>query len=219
MAVDNVVCPSCGGRCVPRLWKRRTLFSWRNQHLCPLCGVVMYEGPSALGSLFGSVRRNRTPVFLLLISVPLVGQLTSGEASFPQFVMIALAILGMIVAFLLQDRKASLWTPVASTAGNLRKRPEGHPGTRAHYRIAKIVGEVRYFIEIRRPFRSWKVIRSDDTGGFFTDRLKGRILYFESVKSAEVLIEKFTRTLERRHRNWQVSNGKAKIVRSKRTYR
>lgn len=43
----NIVCPSCNSRCVPRLWHYNPSFAgfryMKTQHLCPFCGVAMYE--------------------------------------------------------------------------------------------------------------------------------------------------------------------------------
>lgn len=47
MAVEEGVrCPACGRSVVPRLWLKneRSVVMYRtSQHLCPYCGVVMYE--------------------------------------------------------------------------------------------------------------------------------------------------------------------------------
>lgn len=42
---DLISCPRCGRRVVPRLWHYGggALLYMRTQHLCPFCGVVMYE--------------------------------------------------------------------------------------------------------------------------------------------------------------------------------
>jgi hypothetical protein len=42
---DGVVCPSCQREVVPRLWHYggRTFTYMTTQHMCPYCGVVMYE--------------------------------------------------------------------------------------------------------------------------------------------------------------------------------
>jgi len=42
---DNIECPQCGRRVVPRLWHYGggALTYTKVQHLCAFCGVVMYE--------------------------------------------------------------------------------------------------------------------------------------------------------------------------------
>jgi ribosomal protein S27AE len=45
MADDRITCTRCGRRIVPRLWHYGGgwLFHTTTQHLCPFCGVVLYE--------------------------------------------------------------------------------------------------------------------------------------------------------------------------------
>lgn len=44
MADDRVGCPRCGRQAVPKLWHVRRRLSYQViQHVCPFCGVVMYE--------------------------------------------------------------------------------------------------------------------------------------------------------------------------------
>lgn len=46
MAIEeSIKCPHCGRAVVPRLWLTGGDFLTykRTQHLCPFCGVVMYE--------------------------------------------------------------------------------------------------------------------------------------------------------------------------------
>lgn len=46
MAIEeSIKCPHCGRSVVPRLWLTGGDFLTyiRTQHLCPFCGVVMYE--------------------------------------------------------------------------------------------------------------------------------------------------------------------------------
>jgi hypothetical protein len=42
---DGVVCPGCQREVMPRLWHYDcgSLTYMKTQHLCPFCGVVMYE--------------------------------------------------------------------------------------------------------------------------------------------------------------------------------
>jgi ribosomal protein S27E len=42
---DHIVCTRCGRRIVPRLWHYGggRLTHTTTQHLCPFCGVVLYE--------------------------------------------------------------------------------------------------------------------------------------------------------------------------------
>lgn len=44
-ADELISCTSCGRRSVPRLWHHGggRLTYMRTQHLCPFCGVVLYE--------------------------------------------------------------------------------------------------------------------------------------------------------------------------------
>ena len=63
--MSTVKCEKCNNNVVPRLWHEdmNSLTSYRrNQHMCPICGVTMYEtggGTTPLGyiiySLVGSV--------------------------------------------------------------------------------------------------------------------------------------------------------------------
>ena len=41
--MDTVVCPHCSRNVVPRLWHENSEHSHRKtQHICPLCGQIMY---------------------------------------------------------------------------------------------------------------------------------------------------------------------------------
>ena len=59
--MDNIQCPNCGRQVVPRLSRRQAfLSSFRydvNQHVCPFCGVCMYEtgGRSTRGGIVALV--------------------------------------------------------------------------------------------------------------------------------------------------------------------
>ena len=51
--MDTVVCPHCSRNVVPRLWHEHSNHRDRaTQHICPLCGLVMYVtgGKLSLGS-------------------------------------------------------------------------------------------------------------------------------------------------------------------------
>lgn len=62
---ERIACASCGRRIVPRLWHYGggRLSYMKTQHLCPFCGVVMYE--SGGGVRWGCV----TPALALLVLV------------------------------------------------------------------------------------------------------------------------------------------------------
>ena len=52
--MDTVVCPHCSRNVVPRLWHQHSNHSDRaTQHICPLCGQVMYVtgGKLSMGSI------------------------------------------------------------------------------------------------------------------------------------------------------------------------
>lgn len=42
---EHIACTACGRRIVPRLWHYGggSLTYMKTQHLCPFCGVVLYE--------------------------------------------------------------------------------------------------------------------------------------------------------------------------------
>ena len=73
--MDKVECSQCGQNCVPRLWNYKPALSdfWiinlrylKSQHLCPFCGVCMYESGGELtlmGKLF---------IFYVLIPLPIM---------------------------------------------------------------------------------------------------------------------------------------------------
>lgn len=68
MAADNnIECPRCGRRVVPRLWHYggSALSYMKIQHLCPFCGVAMYE--SGGGVKWGCL--------LPLLLIPFIGGL------------------------------------------------------------------------------------------------------------------------------------------------
>lgn len=72
MSNENLLsCPSCGRQCAPRLWHYRPVFGnfryMKTQHLCPFCGVVMYESGGRM-SPTGIIA-----VFLIVIPFCLIG--------------------------------------------------------------------------------------------------------------------------------------------------
>jgi hypothetical protein len=57
--MDSVQCNSCGKQVVPKLWHYRPMLAGslrylRTQHICPLCGVCMYESGGNL-SVMGKI--------------------------------------------------------------------------------------------------------------------------------------------------------------------
>ena len=63
-ADNNIECPRCGHRVMPRLWHYSggSLSHMKVQHLCPFCGVVMYETGGGM----------RWSCLLPLILIPLI---------------------------------------------------------------------------------------------------------------------------------------------------
>jgi ribosomal protein S27AE len=68
---DRIICPGCGRGVVPRLWHYGgTSFTYaRVQHLCPFCGLVMYE--TGGGIRWGCL----APVLLLVVVLAVLGYL------------------------------------------------------------------------------------------------------------------------------------------------
>ena len=65
-SADRIACGSCGRHIVPRLWHYGggRLSYAKIQHLCPFCGVVLYE-------TVGGIRRGCL-IVLLLFSSPFI---------------------------------------------------------------------------------------------------------------------------------------------------
>lgn len=63
MNENLVTCPSCGRGVIPRLWHKRVAFSYmRTEHICPFCGVCMYQTG-------GQLNRRQFGAFLFAVVV------------------------------------------------------------------------------------------------------------------------------------------------------
>lgn len=78
--MDKVQCDHCGKCSVPRLWSYRPFLSdifiipmryLRTQHICPFCGVCMYETGGEL-TLAGKI-------FVFFIAIPLFILISIGD--------------------------------------------------------------------------------------------------------------------------------------------
>jgi hypothetical protein len=74
---DGIVCPSCQREVVPRLWHYGggTLTYMTTQHMCPYCGVVMYETGGNVRQGCRQTLMLFTLVFVALCLLLLLGQL------------------------------------------------------------------------------------------------------------------------------------------------
>jgi uncharacterized paraquat-inducible protein A len=69
VAEDRVGCPQCGRQVVPKLWHVRKMLAYPViQHVCPFCGVVMYEtgGQPRWGCIIAIL------VAILLLTLPAI---------------------------------------------------------------------------------------------------------------------------------------------------
>jgi ribosomal protein S27AE len=64
---ERIECPNCGRAVVPRLWLTGGDFLTykTTQHMCPYCGVVMYETG-------GSYKRTQTIIAMVFVCVLLI---------------------------------------------------------------------------------------------------------------------------------------------------
>jgi hypothetical protein len=62
---EHIECPSCKRAVVPRLWFNGGDFMsyMKTQHICPFCGIVMYETGGGY---------KRVPVIATIVAFPLI---------------------------------------------------------------------------------------------------------------------------------------------------
>ena len=224
--MDTVRCPNCQKNVVPNLnWYRPSpeiLRKTATQHICPFCGVVMYErggGANLLAKILGVL------VALGLIEVVF----TSARSFFSSYHLTA--IFDILVFYVIPFAAVALFVVLpASPGGKLfkklvtqvrQKRADylaTHPGRRLYFRVAKDLQTGQFFLESSVNRVTWRTIPQDNKRYYIPWNLKGAVKTFPDQESAVEFIETYLRDYQSLLHDWELRHRKSKAVRGKKIY-
>ncbi|NNM67797.1 MAG: hypothetical protein HKM06_07295 [Spirochaetales bacterium] len=224
--MDTVRCPNCQKNVVPKLtWYRPSpeiLRKTATQHICPFCGVVMYETGGG-GNLLAKILGVLVVLGLSEVLFTSVGKFLSSSHLTAIFTALIFYVVPFAVVVLFLTLPASPGAKlIKKFAAHVRQKRADylatHPGKRLYFRVAKDLHTGQFFLESSVNRFTWRTIPQTNKRFYIPWNLEGSVKTFPDQESAVEFIENYLKDYQSLLHDWELRHRKAKAVRGKKIY-